>query len=611
MFAGVLLLAILLRVPLNLAPSFLRKVVKIAIAVCLLQGFVMFLDWEPFKTAFGLTRRETFGPVLGAIVIWFVAVVWIVLSRPKAAGIGILSSQGQARLFGSSPRRLRFSDVGGMEEAKDQIRQLVQSRLQPGKYRRYGVVRNGILLHGPRGSGKTFLAEATAGEFGLSYYYLSPTDQVSMWRGQTAANLRENFANAAAQSPALLFIDEIDTVGGVRQATGTTGDPGGAGRAYNTTTTQLMQSIDQYRDSPAFVLMAATNFLDGLDPALIREGRFDLKIRVDLPDESTRLKILESQLAKKPWRGFELQEFARKTPGASAAKLKALVDQAAAFAAEEDRKIEEGDLRRATEQAGGKDRPFFQPVQWEDLVLEDDVERDLRSLIRLLEDPDRAERMGMHLPTGLMLLGPPGTGKTMIARLIATQTRRSFYPLTSAEVLDGATGGSVKRVAEVFARAKEHGPSLIFLDEMDGLLPGNNRYVAQHDLQVVEQFLTEISDIEAAHGVFLVGTTNHSENIDLRILRGGRFSEKLEIRPPGPAGVERLLTRYLGKTRLEPSLGVAQVAARMAGLAPADIEAICNTAKRFAFNRAGQGDELPPLSWLDFEKAVRRIKGAA
>jgi transitional endoplasmic reticulum ATPase len=611
MFAGAVLLAFVVRIPLAFAPSFLRKIVKIAIAVCLLQGFVMFLDWKPFMTAFGLTRRETFWPVLGAIVIWFFSVVWIVFSRPRTAAIGIGNAQAPMRWLRSNAPRPRFSDVGGMDEAKEQIRQLVQSRLQPGKYRRYGVVRNGILLHGPRGSGKTFLAEATAGEFGLNYCYLSPTQLITTWLGETERKLRDTFSAATAQRPVLLFVDELDALGTSRQSLGSRGDPGGGGRSYNNITVQLMQSIDEHRDVPGFVLMAASNQLDGLDPALIREGRFDLKVRIDLPDEATRLKIFESQLARKPWRRFVLQEFARKTPGASAAKIRALVEHAAALAAEDERKIEERDLRRAMETTGGKDRPFFQPVQWEEVVLEADVERDLRSLVRLLGDPDRAEKMGIKVPTGLILLGPPGTGKTMVARLIASETQRSFYPITAADVLGSGAGDSVKRVAEVFARAKEHSPSLIFVDEMDGLLPGNNRYVAQHDLQVVEQFMIEISSLQSQHNVFLVGTTNNPENIDPRVLRGGRFSEKIQIRPPGPAGVELLLRKYLVSARLEDSLRVEQVAARLAGLAPADLEAICNTAKRLAFNRADQADQLPPLAWSDFEKALERVKGAA
>ena len=260
------------------------------------------------------------------------------------------------------------------------------------------------------------------------------------------------------------------------------------------------------------------------------------------------------------------------------------------------------------EEAGGKDRPFFQPAEWEDVVLDSDVETELRSLIRLLDDPGRAENMGMRLPTGLLLLGPPGTGKTMIARLIATQSRRSFYPITAADVLGSAQGDSVKRIAEIFARAKEHSPSLIFLDEMDGLLPGNNRYVAQHDIQVVEQCLTEISNLQPEHNVFLVGTTNHPENIDPRVLRGGRFSEKIKIGLPGPAEVQRLLCKYLVNTLLESGLDLGQLSERLAGLAPADLEAISNAAKRFAFDRVGEGNELPPLRWADFEKAWQRVK---
>ena len=609
MFAGAFILGLVLRVFPTSAPAFLRKLVKIAIAVCLLQGFVMFLDWKPFLTAFGLTRSDIFWPVMGAILIWLVSVVWILFSRPRAAAIGTGISGLWKRWLWPRVHRLCFRDVAGLEHEKEQIRQLVQSCLHSAKYRRYGVVRNGILLYGPRGSGKTYLAEATAGEFGLNYCYLSPTQLITTWVGETESKIRNTFAAAATRRPAMLFIDELDALGASRQSLGSRGDPGGAGRSYNSMTVQLMQCIDEYRSVPGFVLMAATNMLDGLDPAMIREGRFDLKIRVDLPDEATRLRIFELHLASKPWRRFELRDFARKTPGASAARIKSLVDQAAAFAAQEDRKIEERDLRRAMEESGGRDRPHFEPVQWEDVVLEPDVERDLRSLVRLLGDPDRVDSMGIQIPTGLILLGAPGTGKTTVARLIATQTRRSFYPITAADVLGGASGDSVKRVAEIFARAKEHSPSLIFLDEMDGLLPGNNRFLSQHDLQVVEQFMIEISNLQARHNVFLVGTTNHTENIDPRVLRGGRFSEKIEIRLPSRKGVEKLLGKYLGNVRLESPLQLEEIAARLTGLAPADLDAVCNAAKRFAFNRAGDGDELPPLAWPDFEQALNRVKG--
>lgn len=218
--------------------------------------------------------------------------------------------------------------------------------------------------------------------------------------------------------------------------------------------------------------------------------------------------------------------------------------------------------------------------------------------------------MRLPLPTGLLLLGPPGTGKTMIARLIASETRRSFYPLTAADVLGGNVGDSVKRVAQVFVRAKENSPSLIFLDEMDSLLPRATALTSQHDIQVTEQFLIEISNLQPEQNVFLVGTTNHPDNIDPRVLRGGRFSEKIEIGLPGRRNRERLLRKYLDGVALAPDAGIVTLAERLPDLSPADLEAITKTARRFAFNRAPDGAELPPLVWADFEKAVQRVRGA-
>jgi transitional endoplasmic reticulum ATPase len=369
-----------------------------------------------------------------------------------------------------------------------------------------------------------------------------------------------------------------------------------------------MDSITRYREVPQFVIMAATNHLDALDQAVIREGRFDLKIRLDLPDESTRLKILETLFERKPWERFDLREFARRTPGASAAKLRALVDRAASFAAAEGRKIEERDMRRALDEAGGKDRPLFQPVYWNELVLEEHTEQDLRMLIRLLEEPELAKHMKIEAPTGVLLIGPPGTGKTMIGHLIATATRRSFYPITAADVLGGLAGDSVKRVAHIFSRAKQESPSVILIDEMDGLLPRAARHMSHHDVQVMEQFLIEISTLLPEHNVFLVGTTNDPDGVDPRALRGGRFSEKIRINVPGVAGRERLLRKYLDGTPLEPRLGIGQIASLMEGFAPGDIEAVCQAAKRFALTRARDGSGLPSLSSEDFERAIQRIR---
>jgi SpoVK/Ycf46/Vps4 family AAA+-type ATPase len=285
------------------------------------------------------------------------------------------------------------------------------------------------------------------------------------------------------------------------------------------------------------------------------------------------------------------------------------VDEAAGYALADNRKIQREDLLRALDGSGGRDRPNLEVVDWDEVVIEESVQQDLKSLIRLLEDPVRTRSLGLEVPTGLMLVGLPGTGKTLIARLIASQTRRSFYSLSAANVLGGGVGDSVKRVAGVFSRAKENSPAIIFLDEMDGLLPANSRYLSQHDIQLVEQFLTEISSLEPDNNVFLVGTTNLPDSIDPRVLRGGRFSEKIQIDPPATANRIRLISKYLNGTRLDASLSISNLAEYLDGLAPADIQAVCIAAKRMSFNRSPRADQLPPLNRFDFEKAFERVRG--
>lgn len=503
---------------------------------------------------------------------------------------------------------LTFADVGGLEESKRQIRDLVLANLNRKKFGEYGVSRNGILLHGPRGTGKTFLAEAVAGEFGLKYCYISASGVVAKYIGDTVRNIDSLFESAVSHRPALLFIDEIDAVGTKRQQLGEADDTGGAARAYNSYTTRLMARIDEAHDQTGLIIVAATNFYDGLDRALIREGRFDLHVRLDLPNEEERARIFEAQLAKRPSRHFDLQPFAKRTPGWSGAKIGALVDRAAFFGAEEQRKIEECDLTRALAETGGKDRAAFKEVDWADVVLSPDTEADLRNLVRLM-DPAYGERLKLAMPTGLLLIGPPGTGKTMIARLIATQTKRSFYPITAADILGGAAGASVKKLKELFTRAKENSPSIIFLDEMDGLLPRNNGFQSQHDIQLVEQARSLISELEPQHNVFLIGTTNHLGSIDAAILRGGRFSEKIEIGTPHQSGYQRLLSKHLEGIQLIEGLSVELLAERLKGISPADLDAICNSAKRMAMRRmAEDAEQLPPLVWSDFTDAMKRVQ---
>ena len=544
---------------------------------------------------------------VGLFIVLCLLIPALLSMRPRQA---IVASAGRGALQGGEMRKptLSFADVGGLEEAKRQIRELIQANLDARKFGRYGVSRNGILLYGPRGTGKTFLAEAVAGEFGLKYSYVSAASLLNRFVGITEQNIRSVFGEALANPPVLLFIDEIDALGTKRQQIGDSDDVGGAARSFNSMTARLMECVDEVRRQNGLILMGATNFYDGLDRALIRDGRFDLHIRLDLPNEGDRARIFEAQLAKRPAHQIDVLPFARRTPGWSAAKISGLIDRAAFFAAQDNRRIGEKDLGRALAETGGKDRAAFKEVEWSEVVLALETGADLRNLIRLM-DPAYSERLKLPMPSGLLLMGPPGTGKTMIARLIASQTKRSFYPITAADILGGTTGASVKKLTDLFARAKENSPSIIFIDEMDGLLPRNTGAQSQHDIQLVEQARSLISELEPQHNVFLIGTTNHLDGIDPAILRGGRFSEKIEIGTPDQAGYKRLLKRHLEGVRLVDGLSDDLVAERLSGVSPADLEAICNSAKRMAMRRmAHDGDDLPPLTWRDFTEAMKRVR---
>lgn len=253
-----------------------KKIVKLAISIFLLYGFWLLLNWNPLwvlPKPFGLTRNGMgFRLILIAIIAWWVSVFWIIFSRAKAHKTAIASgpnvapsSQSQYsppnRPFNSPQQQMpmkvpeiRFSDIGGLEDEKQQIRELVESRMQPGKYSKYGVVRNGILLYGPPGSGKTFLAEATAGEFGLPFRRVLASDLVSMWMGDTEKRTQAEFEGAAEHAPILLFFDEVDSLVTARQPLGAGGDPGGAGRSFNSATTKFMEMMTKYRDVPGLFL---------------------------------------------------------------------------------------------------------------------------------------------------------------------------------------------------------------------------------------------------------------------------------------------------------------------------------------------------------------------
>jgi transitional endoplasmic reticulum ATPase len=497
-----------------------------------------------------------------------------------------------------------FAKVGGMEALKQEVRDTVGLLLEhPGEARRYGIEWNGILLHGPPGVGKSYFAEAIAGEYRMNFIHVSTGDLIGGIQGQSAKNIDKAFRTASENVPCLLFFDEFDSVA---QRRGETPD-----QESRRTVNQLLTSLEQYRDQEGLLVVAATNDLEHLDPAVIRPGRFDRQIRIDLPDAVARRAIIQSELSDRPVaKDVNLDELVLRTEGMSPATIEKVVDAAALRvfkqAAQNGKElaVDERHLLDALDALGGQDRPMVEHWTWDSLVLPEETKNQLKQLEAIIEDPESARRFGIDPPSGLLLAGPPGTGKTTVAKVIAAQARCSFYPVSGADVMSKWVGESEGNLRRLFERARENRPSVIFIDEIDALA-GRRGELQIHDSQV-NQLLSEIDGVAGQRGVFVIGATNRPDQLDPALLRGGRLSRTIVLGLPDERGRLAILCLYTARM---PTVGVSleELARRTDGFAPADLKALCQEAGLAAMMRGAEAR----VSEEDFESAINRIRPTA
>ena len=522
-------------------------------------------------------------------------------ANPLTSLLGGLGGQGRGEELEVQVPTIRFADVGGMEKLKQEIRDTVGLMLEhPDDAERYGIDWNGILLHGPPGVGKTFIAKAIAGEYGMSLIHVSTGDLVGAQQGQSAKNIAKAFETAERNQPCLLFFDEFDSVA---QRRGDTPD-----QESRRTVNQLLTSLEAHRDQRALLVMAATNSIEHLDPAVIRPGRFDRHIRIDLPDAPAREAIFRVELDDRPAAGdIDLETLVRRTEGMTPAAIAKVVDVAAlevfreAARTGERLELRTENLLSALESLGGQDRPTVEHWTWDSIILAPEIEAQLRQLQAIIEDPETARRYGIDPPTGLLLAGPPGTGKTTVAEVLAAQARCSFYPVSGADVMSKWVGESEGNVRRLFERARENRPSIIFIDEIDAIA-GRRGSVEVHDSHV-NQLLAEIDGVSGQRGVFVIGATNRPDQIDPAMLRGGRLSRTIVLGLPDAAG--RLALLELQTARMPTvDVSLAALAERTDGMSPADLKALCQEAGLAAMARGGQSG----VTQADFDQALERMR---
>ena len=514
-----------------------------------------------------------------------------------------------------------YDDIGGMGPTIDQLREMVELPLRyPELFQRLGVdPPKGVLLHGPPGTGKTRLARAVANESDAQFFLINGPEIMGSAYGQSEAQLREVFENAAKNAPSIVFIDEIDSIAPKRGQV--------SGEAEKRLVAQLLTLMDGLEARANLVVIAATNRPEAIDEALRRPGRFDREIVVGVPDERGRREILGIHTRGMPLTDdVDLAELSRTTYGFVGADLSALTREAAIEAVRrimpklnlEDRTIPPevldqlsvtrddflGALKRVQPSAMREVMVEAPRVRWDDVGGLDAAQMRLKEGVELpLKDPDAFRRLGIRPAKGFLLYGPPGTGKTLLAKAVAREAEANFIATKSSDLLSKWYGESEQQIARLFQRARQVAPTVIFIDELDSLVPARGGGMGEPQVteRVVNTILAEMDGLEELQAVVVIGATNRPNLIDPALLRPGRFDELIYVGVPTLEGRARILAIQTGKMPLARDVELDEIARRTDRFTGADLEDVVRRAGLIALRRSINSQEV----WMaDFEAAL-------
>ena len=520
-----------------------------------------------------------------------------------------------------------YDDIGGMAGTIDQLREMVELPLRyPELFQRLGVdPPKGVLLHGPPGTGKTRLARAVANESDAQFFLINGPEIMGSAYGESEQRLRQVFEEASKSAPSIVFIDEIDSIAPKRGQV--------QGEAEKRLVAQLLTLMDGLEARANLVIIAATNRPEAIDEALRRPGRFDREIIVGVPDERGRREILGIHTRGMPLGDrVDLAELARTTYGFVGADLAALAREAAIDAVRrimprlnlQERSIpaEVLDTLAVTREDFLEALKRVQPsamrevmvqapqVRWEDVGGLDDAQERLREGVELpLKDPDAFRRLGIRPAKGFLLYGPPGTGKTLLAKAVAREAEANFIATKSSDLLSKWYGESEQQIARLFARARQVAPCVIFIDEIDSLVPARGGGMGEPQVteRVVNTILSEMDGLEELQSVVVIGATNRPNLVDPALLRPGRFDELIYVTVPDKAGRRRILEIQTGKMPLAEDVDLDDVAANTERFTGADLEDVVRRAGLTALRRSLQSEKVTAA---DFDVAVRESRAS-
>lgn len=536
-------------------------------------------------------------PVLGRAMPFVVA-------SCKPAGIVVITPETQVEVtdkpiedkIGNRPR-ISYEDVGGLFEIIQKVREMVELPLKhPELFEKLGIdPPKGVLMHGPPGVGKTLIARAVANESQAHFITLNGPEIMSKYYGESEQRLRTIFREAQEKAPTIIFIDEIDAISPKRDET--------AGEVERRVVAQMLSSMDGITSRGQVIVIAATNRPNAIDPALRRPGRFDREIEIGVPSADGRYEILQIHTRGMPLSDdVMLREIADSTHGMVGADLMALAREAAMhtlrrFLPEIDldediipsevldrMEVTQNDFQLAQKdvQPSALREVFIEvpDVKYEHIGGLDTVIEQLKESVEWpIKTPESFERMGITPPRGILLYGPPGTGKTMLAKAVANESEANFISIKGPELLSKWVGESEKAVREIFRKARQAGPAVIFFDEIDSITP---RRGASSDSSVTErvisQFLTEIDGLETLNDVVIMAGTNRPDIVDPALLRPGRFDRLVYVPAPSYDGRKDILDIYTRKMPLGNDVDLDVIAKGLEGYVGSDIEALCREA---------------------------------
>jgi transitional endoplasmic reticulum ATPase len=552
----------------------------------------------------------------------------VVVVSTDPDGIVTVGDTTEVTVIEEAPKDLRmmprvtYEDIGGLSEEIKRVREMIELPMKhPELFERLGIdPPKGVLLHGPPGTGKTLLAKAVANESGVNFVSIAGPEIMSKFYGESEQRIREIFQQAEKDAPSIIFIDELDSIAVKREEV--------TGEVERRVVAQLLALMDGLKSRGKVIVIGATNRPNALDPALRRPGRFDREIEIGVPDRNGRYEVFLVHTRGMPLaEDVDLEEIAAKTHGFVGADIAALTKEAAMHTLRKilpnidfDKPLTPEILSKlvvskenfeealkVTEPSAMREVLLEIPnIHWDDIGGLEDVKQQLIEAVEWpISHPQLFKKHGITPPHGILLYGPPGSGKTLLAQAVATESQANFIAIRGPELLSKWVGESEKAIRDIFRKAKQASPSIIFLDELDAIAPRRGAFSGSHVTEsVVNQILSLLDGLENLRDVVVLGASNRPDMIDPALLRTGRFDRLVLVRAPNAETREKILRIHTKGMNLAPDVDLKQLAEEFEHYVGADLAGICREAVMIALRENLDTEFIEKKHFYEAKKVI-------